>query len=227
MKRLYLIAALLMLVTSAFGQKETRKVGEFDGISLGIAADVYLSQGSPAKLVLEGDQDDLEDVITELRGSTLVIKYKNSRGWNFRMDKIDIYITTPEINEISLGGSGMVRGETPISSDDLELEVSGSGKIRLQVSADRLTQRISGSGNIELSGEADSADVGISGSGSLNAEDLSVDHYNIRISGSGKCRIHAGDSIEANISGSGSVYYTGDPDRIISNVSGSGKVRKL
>jgi hypothetical protein len=36
-----------------------------------------------------------------------------------------------------------------------------------------------------------------------------------------------GDQLDAKISGSGSVYYKGDPDKVISNVSGSGRVKKL
>jgi hypothetical protein len=54
---------------------------------------------------------------------------------------------------------------------------------------------------------------------------MEADHYSVKISGSGKCKINVGDSLEANISGSGSVYYKGDPDKIRSNVSGSGKVK--
>ena len=118
-----------------------------------------------------------------------------------------------------------VIGANTIESDDLNLSVSGSGRIKLDLEADDLTQKISGSGNIVVSGEADRAEVSISGSGNLDALDLEADHYAVRISGSGKCKINVGDSLEANISGSGSVYYKGDPDKIRSNVSGSGKVK--
>lgn len=209
----------------SIAQKEKRQVDGFDEVSMGISGDLYLKQGSTTSLELEGDSDDLEDVVTEVRNGTLVIKYKNNIGWSFGRDRVTIYLTMPEVSSVSLGGSGKIIGENTIESDDLYLSVSGSGKIELNVEVDDLTQKISGSGNIEVSGSADRAEISISGSGNLDALDMEVDQYEVKISGSGKCKINVGDSLEANISGSGSVYYKGDPDRIRSNVSGSGKVK--
>jgi len=209
----------------SMAQKEKRQVDGFDKVSMGISGDLHLKQGSTISLELEGDSDDLEDVITEVKNGTLVIKYKNNKGWSFGRDRVTIYLTMPEVSSVSLGGSGKIIGENTIESDDLYLSVSGSGRIELKLEVDNLTQKISGSGNIEVSGSADRAEISISGSGNLDALDMEVDEYEVKISGSGKCKINVGDSLEANISGSGSVYYKGDPDRIRSNVSGSGKVK--
>ena len=55
----------------------------------------------------------------------------------------------------------------------------------------------------------------ISGSGKVKAEDLQVNDFEARISGSGNVYISVIEEITANISGSGSVYYAGDPDRVI------------
>jgi len=209
----------------SMAQKEKRQVDGFDEVSMGISGDLHLKQGSTISLELEGDSDDLEDVITEVKNGTLVIKYKNNKGWSFGRDRVTIYLTMPEVSSVSLGGSGKIIGENTIESDDLYLSVSGSGRIEMKLEVDDLTQKISGSGNIEVSGSADRAEISISGSGNLDALDLEVDEYEVKISGSGKCKINVGDSLEANISGSGSVYYKGDPDRIRSNVSGSGKVK--
>lgn len=220
-----LLFFLYILSIPSFAQKERRQVNGFDEISMGISGDLYLKQGTVTSLELEGESDDLEDVVTEVRSGKLVIKYRNNMGWRFGRDRITVYLTMPDIRSVSLGGSGKVIGENTISADNLYLSVSGSGHIRLEVEADDLSQKISGSGGIEVSGEADRTEISISGSGNLDALDLTVDHCIVKISGSGRCKIRAEDSLEANISGSGSVHYKGDPDRIISNVSGSGRVR--
>lgn len=222
----FLILCFVLVSVESMAQRQSRQVSGFEEISLGIAADLYLRQGSSIKLELEGDSDDLEDIITEVKGSALVIKYENNRRWRFGRDQVTIYLTMPDITAVSIGGSGKVIGENTIESDDLTLSVSGSGRMDLEVEADKLEQKISGSGSINVSGEADRVDIAISGSGNLDALDLEVDACVVKISGSGRCKISVGDSLEANISGSGSVYYKGDPDRLISNVSGSGKVRK-
>ena len=49
----------------------------------------------------------------------------------------------------------------------------------------------------------------------------------ISISGSGNCRCWVENDLEVRVSGSGSVYYKGDPEKVDARISGSGKVRKL
>jgi hypothetical protein len=221
-----ILASLLSIHFVLQAQSEKRNVGAFNAISMGVPGDLYITQGNQVSLEVKGDSDDLEDLITEVRNNTLVIKYERT-GWNFGRDRITIYVTTPEISGISLGGSGKVISQNSLQSDRLDLSVSGSGKMELQVEADEIEASISGSGNMTISGDADEVQLTISGSGNMDAEELIADKYEVRISGSGRSRIHVGDQLDAKISGSGSVYYKGDPDKVISNVSGSGRVKKL
>ena len=226
-KIIFLILTSLLSIHFALqAQSEKRSVGTFNAISMGVPGDLYITQGNQVSLEVKGDSDDLEDLITEVRNNTLVIKYERI-GWNFGRDRVSIYVTTPEISGISLGGSGKVISQNSLESDRLDLSVSGSGKMELQVEADEIEASISGSGNMTISGDADQVQLTISGSGNMDAEELMADRYEVRISGSGRSRIHVGDQLDAKISGSGSVYYKGDPDKVISNVSGSGRVKKL
>ena len=110
---------------------------------------------------------------------------------------------------------------------DLDLSVSGSGDMEIDIDAGEVETGISGSGDVKLSGRALSNRVSISGSGKLDAEDLETDRYKIQISGSGSCRINANKEIDASVSGSGSIYYRGEPDKVYSSTSGSGRIRKL
>ncbi len=221
-----ILAAVVSIPFTLRAQSEKRNVEAFNAISMGVPGDLYITQGNSISLEVKGDSDDLEDLVTEVRNSTLVIRYERT-SWNFGRDRVSIYVTTPEISKISLGGSGKVISENTLQSDHLELSVSGSGKMELQVETDEMDASISGSGNMTISGEADEVQLTISGSGNMDAEDLMADRYEVRISGSGRSRIHVGDELDAKISGSGSVYYAGDPDKVISNVSGSGRVKKL
>jgi hypothetical protein len=86
---------------------------------------------------------------------------------------------------------------------------------------------ISGSGKIEASGSAQSIKASISGSGRVNASNLEVDKCTVRISGSGDVEIHVKSELDANISGSGTVSYKGNPSHVNGHSSGSGKVRKM
>jgi len=209
--------------------KETRDLPEFNSISLRVSGNVYLKQGSTQKVEIEGSERTLEEIETRVSNKRLIIEWEGSRrwfGWS-NHGSVDIYITVKDIRELSVSGSGTIRSESNFKVDDLELSVSGSGRIKFEASADDVDISISGSGKIELEGSSNDNQIHISGSGRLYAEDMKSRSYDVRISGSGSCRVNVSSEIYASISGSGSVYYRGDPDKIRSNVSGSGRIRRM
>lgn len=230
MKRL---AAIFIIVSLAAGVaacqttiKETRDLKGFTKISFGIAGNLKIKIGPEFSVVLEGTKGDLGEIITELSADRLIIK---QNGWRFNFnEKVDIYITMPELIGLGVSGSGRAEIVDAITdSDNLSLNVSGSGKLLTAgLVVDQLECSISGSGDIVIGsdGNADRADISISGSGGYSGEDFEIDHLNIRVSGSGNCMCKVGDSLEAAISGSGNVTYIGEP-KVNARVSGSGHVR--
>ena len=233
MKRnlLCLIAVLnlAILTTAAFGQsteKETRDVKGFTKISYGISGNLNIKIGPQFSVVLEGDKGDLREVITDVSDGRLRIRMENWR-FNFN-EKVNAYVTLPELTGLSVSGSGRAEILDPIkNADDLDLSVSGSGKLYTkELEVDKFDCSISGSGDIVIAGtgSADSGEISISGSGGYNAPDFEIDHLDVSVSGSGSCLCKAGDSLTARISGSGNVSYNGNP-KIDARVSGSGHVR--
>ncbi len=225
-------AASILLQASAPGvsgdKKVDREVGPFTKLELSVAADLHLTQGDTHKLVLEGDEDDLEDIETEVRGGTLKIEHKKAFHFGSN-DRITIYVTMKDIEELSVGGSGNIEAETPIRSGDIELNVSGSGEINIdELEASNAELSISGSGDIYLSGSKSlkSLECDISGSGELHADRLKAGTADLDISGSGGCKVHVTDELEVDISGSGKVRYKGQP-RVNADISGSGDVESF
>jgi hypothetical protein len=153
-----------------------------------------------------------------------------------RTDDIDLWVSgSGDMNiqveatgemEARVSGSGKmtVRG----SCAELEGSVGGSGDLSLNVGKAKDAEfEIAGSGNIRASGSADVAEINISGSGKLRGADFSTRVARVRITGSGDVEIAASEEIDAQITGSGTVLYKGDPARVNSHSTGSGKVRKL
>lgn len=128
--------------------------------------------------------------------------------------------------DASASGSGdmMIRG----ICKEFDSSISGSGRIsgKLRINEDA-QMTISGSGKIEVEGTSKSVTARISGSGSVRAADLETENCKVTISGSGSVQINVKTALDANISGSGSVSYRGNPSSINSHSSGSGKVRKM
>jgi hypothetical protein len=216
---------LSFLTIAGFAQtKEERDLASFTGVSLSLSADVLLTQGSPQTVIIEADDSDLENIVTVVRGGILEIKKEPL--WRRNMKNVTIWITVPEVDGLYLSGSGSILSEKTLTSQELEIRISGSGKIDLrELQGDELSIAISGSGNTYLAGNADEADITISGSGGIKAPSLQVSECSVRVSGSGSCAIDATGELAARISGSGRVTYFSNPE-IDAAISGSGRVKK-
>lgn len=220
---------VILSISSSFsmyggGTQEKRNVDQFSKIALAVSADLYLKQGSTTEVIIEAQEEILEKLKTEVNNGKLVIKFDT---WRFsRYERFKIFITTPEISELDISGSGDIIAETSIQTDEMVLRISGSGGIRIdELTANDLNVGISGSGNINLAGSQSlgTLDLSISGSGDLDASELVTEDFTGRISGSGSCRVHVKSTLKASISGSGKIFYSGNP-RIDASISGSGKV---
>lgn len=235
MKRVIFLSALIFAVTVSAGfarnqsdVKETRNVSGFTKVNFGVAGNLYINIGPEFKVVLEGEKKYIDDIITDVSGGKLVIKNENWKMSNWRMnEKVNVYITMPELAGLGVSGSGKAEIKDAVKTSDLNLNVSGSGKIYIsEITVSNLSCGISGSGDIILSGSGScsKADISISGSGNYDGTPLKIGTAEIHISGSGNCSCNVTESLRASVSGSGNVTYEGSP-KIDAHVSGSGKVR--
>jgi hypothetical protein len=225
----FVFAVFTLLNLSALADEQNRKVDSFSEISLRIGAKVHLEQGEKQNLEIVAKPSTLEQIITEVKDGKLIIRFPNKDYFwkTFQPGEITIYITTPEINGLSISGSGDILSDETIKTKTLDLSVSGSGNIKLMaLSAERVKSAISGSGNIILAGKdaAQDLSIAISGSGSLKALDYSADDVSVKVSGSGNVDIEAVKNLYVRIAGSGNVTYKGKP-LIDQSIAGSGKVR--
>jgi len=270
MKKIFsLITAILLITSASFAQKkETRDVSVFTKISFRSPGTVYVKQGSPQKVEVEGSSEVLEKIKTKVEDGKLIIGPEEKwNNWNWgNDDKVIVYVTVSSIEALSVSGSGDMIVQTKVTANNLDLNVSGSGSLKVEAEAGEVEANVSGSGDMELRGKyksfssdisgsgeiemnatiAGNAEFDISGSGEVHATgtaqtvkasitgsgkikgaDLETDKCTVRISGSGNVEINVKTELDARISGSGTVGYKGNPTRVNSDSSGSGKVRKI
>ena len=84
----------------------------------------------------------------------------------------------------------------------------------------------SGSGDIELAGNTKTFVCEIRGSGDVHCENLKSENANINVKGSADVNVFASVSLKARVSGSGDIYYRGNPPNPDITVLGSGVVEK-
>ena len=245
-KTLSLLFTGLLIATVALAQTtQNRQVSGFTTISSAGSFNVQVKIDGTESLKITGDEDAINDIETIVSDGKLKIGSKNKNSWKlFNNKKIDIYITAKTLSGLLNSGSGNMKldgnltGNVEIKSSgsgnvtaavngsDLQLAVSGSGSITSSVNANQLGATVSGSGALNLAGNVKSADIKVSGSGNIRANDLKTDAVDASISGSGNIHILANKSINARVSGSGRLVYTGTATNVNSSTSGSGRVVK-
>jgi hypothetical protein len=233
---------LSSLVMTGFAQEknvindanaETREVGDFHSVELSGAIELIITQSPQTAVAISADdRDDVDKIVTETRNGVLHIGYKDGKNWwqhqwNTMGRKFRAYVSAPAFRSVSSSGSGSIRIQGLLKAGEISFRQSGSGNIEGRVEADDLEVVQSGSGIVRLSGKIASADVRCSGSGNFRSEGLSVDVYEISMSGSGNADITVNKELSARVSGSGNVRYRGAGLVRDMQISGSGKIRRV
>lgn len=196
------------------------RLSAFDGIELQIPADVTITQGQIQKVVVEGHENIINRLEKDLRRG--VWKIRTERCVR-DLGELKIWITIPDIKSLAISGSGSIYSENTLTTDRLDLTISGSGEADLALDVDNFQATVSGSGKLKVEGVADQAEINISGSGDYFGFNLETNRTDVNISGSGNAEVWAKNFLKARISGSGDVFYRGQPEKDIA-ISGSGRV---
>jgi hypothetical protein len=154
----------------------------------------------------------------------------------FTVANLDLDVSGSGSMQLEANASGKIDADVSGSGNidfkgtckEYSSDVSGSGKVLLAATiAGTADFDISGSGKIEVTGTAKLVKAGVTGSGKVLAANLVTDECNVRISGSGSVEINVKNSLDANITGSGSVSYKGNPNHVNGHSTGSGHVKKM
>ena len=200
-------------------------VSEFERINSGGSAEVRFHLSQEHRVVLTTDSNLIEYVEIITRNNSLNIGTKRGYSLSFTKWVVDVY--SPTLTGISISGSGRFNSAEKITVPTFTSNLSGSGRIEVVLESETFSANISGSGRIVVTGNSNNSNIVISGSGRFNGTDFAVNYATVRISGSGNAGIWVTDNLSANVSGSGSIYYRGNPPTVNSSVSGSGRVNKL
>lgn len=224
------ISALICNLGNAQNRTEKRNTNPFTDVSLRVSANLYIEQGDEHSIEITASERTLDKIIVEVNEGKLIIRFSFEDRWinDFNPGPIDIRVVTKNIYLLSLQGSGNIYVEKPIETHTLELNVSGSGDIKLSgVKCDKIDATITGSGDIVFDGHSagKQIEILIAGSGDVKASEFEAEAAYIKIAGSGDSEVSASHFLDVSIYGSGNVRYNGDPS-IKQQISGSGRVSK-
>ena len=222
----YLLLCLVLTSTTLFAD-EMRQLSDFDQVSAATGIKVILIKSSETKANVEVENGDTDDVLTEVKGSKLVIKFDNNQGWSRsnRNRKATVTVYYKFIEAVHVSSGAIVKAENSIEAADLQLEGSSGGIMELEVKASNLSVDISSGGILRITGSTEALDVDVSSGGVLKGQDLRSQSASADASSGGVATFHVAKNLDADASSGGSIRYLGDPDKVRSNSSSAGSIR--
>ena len=204
----------------------TRTTGDYNGISCAGSFDYVLVAGTEGKITIEGEENLLKHVVTEVKNNKLVVKTEKNINLKPSMGK-NIKVTIPfqDIDDIALAGNGDLTNTDPINATELNISLAGSGDIVLTVETNSVKGRLAGSGDLTLKGNTSNLDAQIAGSGDFHGFDLQANTTEVSIAGSGDAEVVSKEKLKARIAGSGDITYKGNPKIEDNKVLGSGSIK--
>lgn len=237
MKKLLPIASIFILFTlqgcmtciEGEGEvtEEERLISLFDELDVECSVNVFLHQDSKneqSKAIIKAQPNLIPNIKLDVSGDKLTIETDHCMNTT---KTVEIHLYFPMLTSISVESSANLYSEGRLKTNDLEVEIDGSGDLELDVKTESLETTINGSGDIKLSGKTDEHDIEINGSGDVLSFDLSTKETEIEINGSGSCEIDVSESLDILINGSGDVKYKGNPEHVNQRINGSGEVQTI
>lgn len=205
----------------------TRSTNDYDAVACAGFMDFILVKGNEGNIKIEGEENLLEYIVTEVKDNKLIVKVENGVNLKTSWNK-GIVITIPfeDINYVSLAGSGDVWNKDLIKENDFKVSLSGSGDLNLKVETKNLDSSITGSGDITIVGSTDNLKTGVTGSGDFHGFDLDSNNTEAYVTGSGDVSVVSNNMLKAKVTGSGDIEYKGNPEKEDTKVVGSGSISK-
>lgn len=186
---------------SGVAASEIRTLPAFTAVDLAATNEMTVQVGEPQQVLVRADDNLLDKVVTHVRDGVLVV----SDGGSFSTrSPMSVIVTVPSLRSAELSGTGL-------------LTVTG-------VAATTFTARLPGTGTLIVSGRSERVDASVSGDGALTLGSLFARDATITVRGTGSVTIHVTGSLDATVSGTGAIVYTGHPASVTKNVTGQGSI---
>lgn len=237
MKKSIVLIALLIVTSTIHAQKRIKGNGNittinrtttgYDTVSFSGPFDYILVSGTEGNIQIEGEENLLQYVITDVSNGNLSVKTRNNINLQTSKNQtITVIVPFEQISAASLTGSGDLWNESIISTSHFTTSIIGSGDVKLNVEATQIDGSVQGSGDLVIMGKTNILKVKVNGSGDFKGFDLEADDVDVSVNGSGDAKITCNGHLKARVSGSGDIKYKGNPKTEDTKVAGSGSIGK-
>lgn len=204
---------------------ELRVLPEFDKIRVEDNVHVYITQDSIFEVKVEGGENLIPLVKTEVRDGEIFIRNDNRCNWARSYDPLLIvHIKMPVVKYITSHSAGTVKSMNTITTESFDYRTTSLGDMDLTVNNKQVIGHMHGAGDIYIRGTSDHHACHIIGNGFVRAADLTTKYTWIFSNTTGNIYVTASDLLQAELHGAGDLIYKGNPV-IEQKTYGTGKVK--
>lgn len=236
MKTIKLFSIILISLTLALStvlqaaqtgdSRQKRNVSSFHGISAATGINVFLTQNGREEVTVEADEEDMDDLITEVEGGVLKIymKQRNRLNFDWSSSERNVYVSFKSLDRIEASSAADVVSRSALNFERLDLNASSSAKIKLELNAKEVDAEASSAADIELKGKGNSLEANASSSSDIDASGFETKKCNANASSAADIYVNVTEDLDANASSGADIAYSGSPARKNINESSGGDI---
>ena len=206
---------------------QSRTTEKFNSVDVSGAINVYVKQDSAQQTIKVETDDNLQEYI-DIHEDNGVL-YISQRD-NYSLDpskKIKVYISATYFKRFNISGASNIYSENKlVSSETLDIDMSGASEIKLDVKAPRINADITGASSVMISGKTKDFNVEGSGASDIKSFDLMTENTTLDISGACSAEVFASVKLDVQASGASGIKYKGNA-AVNQDVSGASSVKKV
>ena len=203
---------------------ETREVGDFTGVRGSAGMDVFLTQGSENKVVIEADENLMDNIEAYVENGVLKITTKKSIG---RSKSQKAHVTYVALESIEASSGADVIGNSVIKSETLSLESSSGADLEVEILSKEVYASSSSGSDLKISGKATRLIANASSGSDIKARELEVISCKASASSGADIAVNVKEQMEGKASSGGDIKYYGNPSDVSVKDGTSGNVRKM
>lgn len=202
---------------------QTRTLKDFSAIDVSgsYVVDVVTNSSSPS-ITINGDENLLPYIKTEVSGSTLTIKTADNIVIN-PSKRFSLTVNTKDLQSLSTTGAISANIGQAVSQN-FSIKAFGTVDLTARITAEKLSVDTSGTTQLTLAGKTNILNIHSSGTGNIGARNLLSDTTVINSNGAGTIIVNAANSLQITVNGSTAVNYYGTP-KIQQSIRGSAQVK--
>lgn len=203
-----------------------RPTETFTAISITSGLNLQISRGTSEKVLVEGNPNDVEKIVTEVKNGTLHISRKNCTLFDIGfLNRCTVHVTVNKLEALDASSGTEVKGNSSFGGLEFRLNCSSGSEVDLDLDYMKIKTDASSGSEVRLTGAAESFELSVSSGSEMDATRLTARKIHAEVSSGGEAFIWATDELKANASSGGEIEYKGNPKLLEINKSSGGKIR--